>query len=118
VANEGPNISAGPQEFTMQTYEPSLIARPDTLLGVCEAIGTDLGFNPIYLRVALATVVFFNLALAVGIYLGAGVIVVLTRWAHPSPRKLMVVKQTAPTDETEQVRAENDQDALLLAAAA
>lgn len=102
----------------MQTYEPSLIARPDTLLGVCEAIGTDLGFNPLYLRAGLAIVVFFNLALAVGIYLAAGVVVALSRWAYPSPRKLMVAQQAAPTADVAQVRAENDQDALLLAAAA
>ncbi len=102
----------------MQTTQPSLIARPDTLLGVCEAIGTDLGFNPTYLRVALATVVFFNLGLAVGIYLAAGVVVALTRWAYPAPRKVAVATQAAPIVEVAPAEAQNDRHEVLLAAAA
>ena len=63
----------------MQTYQPSNFARNDTLLGVCQSIGEDLGFNPLYLRVVLATLVFFNLGAAVGIYLAMGAVVLATR---------------------------------------
>ena len=36
----------------MQTTQTSLIARDDTFLGVCQALGDDLGFNPLWLRLA------------------------------------------------------------------
>lgn len=72
----------------MQTYQPSNFARPDTLLGVCQSIGEDLGFNPLYLRVALAAMVFFNLGAAVAIYLAMGAVVLTTRLLHRAPRKL------------------------------
>lgn len=82
----------------MQTYQPSNFARNDTLLGVCQSIGEDLGFNPLYLRVALATLVFFNLGAAVGIYLAMGAVVLATRLLHRAPRKLapQVVAQAEP----------------------
>lgn len=101
----------------MQTYQPSLIARPDTLLGVCEAIGEDLGFNPLWLRVGFACMVFFNFALAIGIYLGLGVIVAATRWFHPAPRKPMPQPAAEPRDSAEHpAEAENDREPALLAA--
>ena len=34
----------------------SIIARDDTLLGVCFALGEDFGFNPVYLRVPLGEI--------------------------------------------------------------
>lgn len=74
----------------MQTYQPSLIARSDTLLGVCAAIGEDFGFNPTWLRIVFALTVFLNLFLAIGIYCAAGVVVLLTRLLYRSPRKLLV----------------------------
>ena len=37
------------------TAEPlSPIRRAHTILGVCEALGDDFGFNPLYLRIAFA----------------------------------------------------------------
>lgn len=79
----------------MQTYQPSLIARSDTLLGVCAAIGEDFGFNPTWLRIVFALMVFFNLFLAIGIYCAAGAVVLLTRLIYRSPRKLLVAAPPA-----------------------
>ncbi|HZV19673.1 MAG TPA: PspC domain-containing protein [Sphingobium sp.] len=104
----------------MQTYQPSLIARNDTLLGVCEAIGEDFGFNPIWLRAAFAVTVFFNLFLAVGIYLAVGVVVLFTRRLHPSPRRLVVVPQVGAVEQPALEHTEGDgenEDRVLLAAA-
>jgi phage shock protein PspC (stress-responsive transcriptional regulator) len=70
----------------MQTSQPSLIARDHTLLGVCEAIGEDFGFNPIFLRVPLAALLLLNPAAVIGTYLALGVLVLLTRWISPNPR--------------------------------
>ncbi len=101
----------------MQTYQPSLFGRSDTLLGVCEAIGTDLGFNPNYLRIAFASIVFFNVYVAAGIYLAAGAVVFATRWAYPPSRKLMVVQPAAQV-EAAPIVAENDSETAPLAVAA
>jgi phage shock protein PspC (stress-responsive transcriptional regulator) len=78
------------QEHAMQTHQPSLFARNDTLLGVCEAIGEDIGFNPIWLRVGFACGVFFNFAATVGVYLALGAVVLASRLIYRSPRKMLV----------------------------
>lgn len=70
----------------MQTSQPSLIARDHTILGVCEALGEDFGFNPMFLRVPLAALLLLNPTAVVCTYLAAGVIVFLTRWIFPNPR--------------------------------
>lgn len=102
----------------MQTYQPSLLARHDTLLGICEAIGEDLGFNPNWLRVVLAVTVFFSLGTAVAIYLAAGVVVLATRLIHRSPRKLMPQADTAaaPQVDAASAVATAEQEPLPLAA--
>jgi phage shock protein PspC (stress-responsive transcriptional regulator) len=113
----------------MQTYKPSIFARNDTLLGVCQALGEDLGFNPNYLRVALATTVFFSLAAAVAVYLALGAVVLATRLIHRSPRKPMPQQEgheardeQAPTADTVLALApatvRHDEATILMAAAA
>lgn len=104
----------------MQTYQPSLLARNDTLLGVCAAIGEDFGFNPTWLRAAFAVMVFFNLVLAAGIYLAVGAVVLLTRRLYPKPRRLMAVPQTAAAADDigrEDAAEEGGEAPVLLAAA-
>ena len=61
----------------------SLIARPHTVLGVCEGIGEDLGFNPLWLRIAFASGIFFAPLAVVGAYLALGLVVAGSRWAFP-----------------------------------
>lgn len=63
----------------------SIIARDDTLLGVCFALGEDFGFNPFYLRVMLAAVVLWSLPAALGAYAALGVLVAISRWLAPNP---------------------------------
>ncbi|MEA3064985.1 MAG: hypothetical protein QOJ27_1431 [Sphingomonadales bacterium] len=70
----------------MQTSQPSLIARDHTLLGICEALGEDFGFNPLFLRVPLAALLLVNPVAVIGTYLALGVLVFLTRWISPNPR--------------------------------
>ncbi len=70
----------------MQTSQPSLIARDHTILGVCEALGEDFGFNPMFLRVPLAALLLLNPTAVVCTYLALGVLVLLTRWIAPNPR--------------------------------
>lgn len=67
----------------MHTVPPSLIARPHTVLGVCEGIGEDLGFNPVILRIVFAAGIFFAPIAVIGTYLALGVVVAVSRWAFP-----------------------------------
>ena len=71
-----PNASHKDQTMTNQTMLP---LRNDTILGVCEAIGQDFGFNPTWLRLAFIAPIFFAPYAAVGAYLGLGVVVAATR---------------------------------------
>jgi phage shock protein PspC (stress-responsive transcriptional regulator) len=63
----------------------SIVARDDTLLGVCFAIGQDFGFNPLYLRILFAVVMFWSPAGAFGGYAVLGAIVAVSRWLAPDP---------------------------------
>ena len=63
----------------------SVIAREDTLLGVCHAIGEDFGFNPLYLRIAFAVILFLSPAGAFAGYAVLGAVVAFSRWIAPVP---------------------------------
>jgi phage shock protein PspC (stress-responsive transcriptional regulator) len=65
--------------------EPALPFRSDTILGVCEAIGQDLGINPLFPRLAFAGLFFFNPLMVIGAYLVLGAGVALARWLYPVP---------------------------------
>ena len=68
-----------PKDDTMTDQTP-LPLRNDTILGVCEAIGQEFGFNPLWLRLAFIPPLFFSITLTLGAYLGLGLIVAATRW--------------------------------------
>ena len=70
----------------MQEPQPSLIARDETLLGVCAGLGEDFGFNPVWLRIVLAVGLLWNPEIIVGTYLALGVVVLLSRLISPNPR--------------------------------
>ena len=67
-------------------HSTNLLTRGDTFFGVCQGLGEDFGFDPIYLRVALAGLLFWNPAVAVGGYAAAGSVVLLSRLVFPNPR--------------------------------
>lgn len=72
--------------------------RSDTLLGVCEALGEDLGFNPLWLRIALSSGVLWNPVAIVGIYLGLGLLVLISRMLFPSAVEHVAEERTAPAE--------------------
>ncbi|MBY8822796.1 PspC domain-containing protein [Sphingomonas colocasiae] len=78
--------------------QQSLFARSDTLFGICEALGQDFGFNPNYLRVALAAVVIWSPVGAIAGYAAAGAVVLLSRLVFPAPRSAQA-DQTDTQDE-------------------
>jgi phage shock protein C len=63
----------------------SIVARDETLLGICHAIGEDFGFNPLYLRILFAAVLFWSPVAAFGGYALLGAIVAFSRWLAPVP---------------------------------
>ena len=89
--------------MTEQANSPNLMLRNDTVLGVCEAIGQDLGINPTWLRVAFCLPIFLNPLLTIGAYLGLGLVVAATRYAFPdrraeapaAPAQLVEIEATA-----------------------
>lgn len=86
--------------------------RNDTILGICEALGQDFGFNANWLRVALCAALYFSPAAVIGTYLGLGVIVLASRLLFPT-----TVKAVAEDAPAEAVTAEaNDADDLAIAA--
>ena len=99
-------------ELAVPEREPALPFRSDTILGVCEALGQDFGFNPTYLRIALASLVLWNSFAAIGIYLVLGVGVAVSRWIYPRPE---AVRQ--PAAQLDSPVAENaNSESLALAA--
>ena len=60
------------------TCAPSAPQR-DNLLGVCHAIGTAFGVNPLWLRVAFAGAMLANFEAAVVAYLAGALVVALAR---------------------------------------
>ena len=70
----------------MQEPQPSLIARDETLLGVCAGLGEDFGFNPVWLRIVLAVGLLWNPTAIVGTYVALGAVVLFSRLVCPNPR--------------------------------
>jgi phage shock protein PspC (stress-responsive transcriptional regulator) len=58
--------------------------REDTMLGVCEALGEDFGFNPLYLRLVLGVCLLWQPIGVIAVYLGLGVVVAISRFAVPN----------------------------------
>ena len=84
----------------------NLILRNDTILGVCEAIGQDFGFNPTWLRIAFCLPVFWNPAAVVVAYMVLGVVVAGTRFAFPDRHAEAVAAAPAQLVEVESNTAE------------
>jgi phage shock protein C len=101
--------------------QPSVLARDHTILGVCEGLGEDFGFNPIYLRIALCPLLLWNPLAAFGVYAALGMVVLfsrlLVRERRPAAAPAEAAAATAATAATAPVGS-NDSLAEVLAAAA
>jgi phage shock protein C len=63
----------------------SIVARDDTLLGACFAVGQDFGFDTNWLRILFAVVLFFTPAGALVAYSALWTVVAFSRWVVPDP---------------------------------
>jgi len=99
----------------MQRSRPSLFARHDTFLGVCEAIGQDFRIHANYLRLAFAVGLLLSPMVALACYIGLGVIVVASRLIAPSrPSR----QPAAAHGQIVPLKGDNDEATADLAAAA
>jgi phage shock protein PspC (stress-responsive transcriptional regulator) len=92
------------REFNRMSAQENQVALPlrnHTILGVCEGIGEDFGFNPVWLRIPLAASVIWNPLLAVAAYFGLGAVVLVSRLLFPKPKvsSPAAIEQAAPANE-------------------
>lgn len=80
----------------MTTTTGNLFTRDDTMFGVCEALGEDLGFHPNFLRVMLAVLLLWNPTVVIAAYAGAAVVVLATRLIWPNRRQRQAAGAEAP----------------------
>ena len=78
-----------------QQNQVALPMRAHTILGVCEAIGEDFGFNPVLLRVPFAAGVLWSPTMMLAIYFALGLVVLASRLLFP--RATPVATRTAAT---------------------
>jgi phage shock protein C len=74
-----------PQDPAFDRADRNLFLRNDTILGVCQGLGEDFGFNPTYLRLVFAGLFYFSPLWVVGAYVALGLTVALSRWVYPVP---------------------------------
>ncbi|WP_375270476.1 PspC domain-containing protein [Sphingomonas sp.] len=86
----------------------------ESIFGVCAALASDFGFNPLWLRLAIGAGLMVDMEAALGAYVVLGVIVLISRLAAPDakPRQLPVSEATTP------VPSEQDLDEVPLPRAA
>lgn len=93
----------------MDNDTTNLFRRRDTFFGICEAVGQDFGFNPLWLRLALIAPLFFFPVQTFAAYFGLGLIVLASRLLFPAPA-------AAPSVSTAAEPAAQPADELALAA--
>ena len=85
-----------------QENQVALPMRSHTILGVCEAIGEDFGFNPTFLRVPFAAIVLYSPMIAIGAYLALGVVVLASRLLFPKAQAIVESGEKAPAANEQQ----------------
>lgn len=93
--------------MSAQEIQVALPLRSHTILGVCEALGEDFGFNPVLLRIPFAASVVYSPLLAIGTYFALGALVLASRLLFPRPEAVEAVEQRAEAgnEQTEYAKA-------------
>ena len=102
----------------MQRSKSTLFNRHDTILGVCEGLGQDFGFNANYVRMLLAVALLLSPVGTVAAYLGLGIVIAVSRWIFPSRDAVAQITVSRPADPAISPQSDNDEHMLELAAAA
>ena len=78
-----------------QQNQVALPLKAHTILGVCEAIGEDFGFNPVLLRIPFAAAVLWSPTITLATYFALGAVVLVSRLLAPRS-KSTAVQSAAP----------------------
>ena len=97
--------------MSAQETQVALPLRNHTILGVCEGIGEDFGFNPVFLRVPLAAMVIVNPLWAFAAYFVLGAVVLASRILFPDRKAAELQAAVKPA-----ASAANEQNELAKAA--
>ncbi|QIL02703.1 PspC domain-containing protein [Sphingomonas sinipercae] len=87
-----------PEQPAVDERNVALPMRNDTMLGICQGLGEDLGIHPNLLRVMFGAIVFFDVKLAVIAYLTVGVFVAASRYFFPKPKTTAIEDHAALAD--------------------
>lgn len=79
----------------MENETTNLFRRRDTFFGICEAVGQDFGFNPLWLRLAFVAPLFFFPAQTFIGYFALGLVVLASRLIFPA--KSAAAAKSAPS---------------------
>jgi phage shock protein C len=80
-------------------------APKDNLFGICNAVGEDLGVNPLWLRLVFASTFIFDPVVVISSYFALGAFILLARLVFPRPRtarpaaEVVALPQIAAGDE-------------------
>lgn len=74
----------------------ALPLRNDTMFGVCEGLGRDLGIHPNLFRIAFASAFYFSPVAVIAAYLALGLVVVAARFAFPDRAAPLAEPESAP----------------------
>jgi phage shock protein PspC (stress-responsive transcriptional regulator) len=101
----------------MQAHDvqPALPLRSHTILGVCEGLGEDFGFNPIFLRVPFATSVLLSPEMAIGAYLALGLLVLASRLLFPKAKPAVTADAAQPAGPVEATHSQVEPELPLAA---
>ena len=59
----------------------------DNLFGICNAVGEDLGFNPLWLRLVFASTFIFDPVVVIASYFALGAFILVARLVFPRAPK-------------------------------
>lgn len=83
-------------------------SRPDSLFGVCESIGRDFGFNPLFLRLAFLILGLFSIPASIGAYVLLGIGVAASRWLFPANPESLAANAPANAHEADNEEADRE----------
>lgn len=99
----------------MEQDNTNLFRRRDTFFGICEAVGQDFGFNPLYLRLAFIAPLFFFPVQTFITYFGLGLIVLASRLLFPAGQPAVAGQPVATVETPLAVEAQAEPELALAA---
>ena len=88
--------AAQTKDEKMEQETTNLFRRRDTIFGICEAVGQDFGFNPLWLRLAFIAPLFFFPVQSFAAYFGLGALVLASRLIFPAKAAVATPAGTTP----------------------